>query len=113
MSNRRKELIKEYKERKPVGGVYKITNTVSGKYVIDQTANIQSARNQFEFSQKLGSPMLMQLKKDWAEFGGQAFTLEVLEEVEQRADQTQVDFLEELKTLKQLHQANFDASKAY
>ena len=113
MSNRRKELIKEYKDRKPVGGVYKITNEVSGKYIIDHTANIQSARNHFQFAQKMGSPMHLQLQKDWAELGGQAFKLEVLEEVEQRADQTQAQFMEELKTLEQLHRANFDAAKAY
>lgn len=113
MSNRRKELMREYKERKPVGGVYKITNTVSGRYIIDHTANIQSARNHFQFAQKMGSPMHLELKKDWAEHGGQAFTLDVLEEVEQRADQTPAAFLDELKTLEQLHRANYDASQSY
>lgn len=110
---RRKELLREYKERKPVGGVYRIVNEASGKYVIDHTANIKSIQNHFQFAQKMGSPMHMKLKNDWTEQGGQAFKLEILEEVEQRDDQNQAQFLDELKTLEQLYRANFDSSKEY
>ena len=113
MANRRKELLKEYKERKAVGGVYRIVNEASGKYVIDHSANIKSIQNHFQFAQKMGGPMHMKLKKDWEEQGGQTFKLEILEEVEQRDDQTPAQFLEELKTLEGLYRANFEASKEY
>ena len=111
--NRKKELLREYKERKPVGGVYRIVNEASGKYVIDRTANLKSIQNRFEFSQKMGSPTHLQLKKDWDAQGGQAFKLEILEEVEQREDQGQAQFMDELKTLEQLYRANFDPAKEY
>jgi hypothetical protein len=41
--NRRKEIINEYKKRKLCGGVYTITNTLSGKYLIGHTANPNTA----------------------------------------------------------------------
>lgn len=111
--NRRKELSREYKERKLQGGVYKINNTVNGNYLIDTTTNLKGKQNQFEFALKTGSVYRPELRKDWEELGAQAFSLEILEEVEQREDQTEAQFMEELKTLQQLWLANFDASKKY
>ncbi len=42
--NRRKEIINEYKERKSCGGVYTITNTLNGKYLIGYAANLKSVQ---------------------------------------------------------------------
>jgi hypothetical protein len=41
------------------------------------------------------------------------FTLEVLEELEQKPDQSQAEFINDLKTLEQLCRANLDESKEY
>jgi hypothetical protein len=111
--NRRKELIKEYKERKPLGGVYRLVNEKNERYIIDHTANIRSIQNRFEFALKNGSLLDYKMKKDWDAQGGQHFKLEILEEVEQREDQTPAQFLDELKTLEQLYRANFDPAKEY
>ena len=51
--------------------------------------------------------------KDCDELGAQAFTLEVLEELEQKPEQSQAEFMDDLKTLEQLWRANLDASKEY
>lgn len=111
--NRKKEIIKEYKERKLQGGVYKITNTVNGKYLINHSANLNSVKNQFQFAVKTGSTVDPRLRKDWEECGAQAFSLEILEELEQRPEQSQAEFMDELKTLEQMLRANFDSSKSY
>jgi hypothetical protein len=111
--NRRKEVINEYKERKLHGGVYKITNTLSGKYLIGYAANLKSVENRFQFAITTGSPLHPKLKKDWEELGAQAFTLEILEELKQRSNQSQAEFLEELETLEQLWRAILDVSKEY
>lgn len=111
--NRRKEIINQYKERKLHGGVYTITNTLSGKYLIGYAANLESVQNRFQFAMTTGSAFHPKLKKDWKELGAQAFTLEVLEELEQKTDQSQDEFLDELKTLEQLWRVNLDVSKAY
>src|SRR5258708_30692542 len=111
--NRRKEIINEYKERKLYGGVYTITNTLNGKYLIGHAANLKSVQNHFQFAITTGSTVHPKLQKDWEELGLQAFTLEVLEELKQRPDQSQAEFMEELKILEQLWRANLDASKEY
>ena len=46
-------------------------------------------------------------------FQRESLSLDVLEELEQAPDQSQADFLEDLKTLEQLWRANLDPSKAY
>ena len=112
MSNR-KELIKEYKNRKLCGGVYTITNTLNGKYLIGHAANLQSVRNRFQFAITTGSTIHPKMQKDWQESGAQAFTLTVLEELEQKPAQSQAEFMDDLQTLEQLWRANLDASKEY
>jgi hypothetical protein len=44
---RKKEIINEYKQRKTTGGVYKITNTVNGKYILKAEVDLQSFQNRF------------------------------------------------------------------
>lgn len=111
--NRRKEIINEYKERKLYGGVYIVTNTLSGKYLIDHTANLPSIRNRFQFALTTGMAFHPRLKQDWRELGGQSFTLEVLEELEQRPDQSQTAFMDTLQTHEKTWRATLDPSKAY
>jgi hypothetical protein len=111
--NRRKEINDEYKARRLCGGVYTITNTVNGKYHIGYAANLKSIQNRFQFAITTGSTVHPKLQKDWEEFGASVFTFEVLEELEQKLDQSQSEFMEDLKTLEQLCRANLDESKEY
>jgi len=111
--NRKKELLNEYKERTPRGGVYTITNIVSGMYLISHAANLKSVQNHFQFAVTTGSTVHPRLQKDWQELGARAFTLAILEELEQRPEQSPAEFMDDLKTLEQLWRANLDAAKAY
>lgn len=111
--NRRKELTNEYKERKLLGGVYTITNTVNGKYLISHAANLKSVQNHFQFAVSTGSTVHPRMKQDWQELGAQAFQLEIREELEQKPGQSSAEFMEDLKTLEQLWRANLDAAKEY
>jgi len=111
--NRRKEINNKYKARKLYGGVYIITNTVNGNYLIGYAANLKSIQNRFQFAITTGSTVHPKLQKDWEEFGAQVFRLEVLEELEQKPDQSQAEFIDDLKTLEQLCRANLDESKEY
>lgn len=109
----RREISKQYKERKLHGGVYTITNTVNGKYLLDHAADLASLRNRFQFSVTTGSTVHPKLRQDWEALGAKAFTLDVLEELEQRPDQTRASFMDDLKTLEQLASANLDPAKKY
>ena len=111
--NRRKEINDEYKARKLYGGVYTITNTLSGNYLISYAANLKSIQNRFQFAITSGSTVHPKLQKDWEKFGAQVFKLEVLEELEQKPGQSQAEFMEDLKTLEQLCRANLDESMEY
>jgi len=108
--NRRKEIINAYKQRQLSGGIYMITNTLNGKYLIGHAANLKSVHNHFQFAVTTGSAIHPKLQRDWDELGAQAFRLE---ELEQKSGQSQAEFLDDLKELEQLWRANLDASKAY
>ncbi len=112
MSNRR-ELSKAYKERQRRGGVYTITNTASGKYLLGYAADLASVRNHFAFAVATGSAVHPKLRDDWRELGPEPFKLNVLEELEQKPDQTEAEFLDDLRTLEQLWRTQLDATKQY
>jgi hypothetical protein len=111
--NRRKEINNEYKARRLNGGVYTITNKVNGKYLIGYAANLKGVQNRFQFAITSGSTVHPKLQKDWEEYGAQAFKFEVLEVLEQKPDQSQDEFIDDLKTLEQLCRINLDESKEY
>jgi hypothetical protein len=109
----RREISKEYKERKLHGGVYTITNTVNGKYLIGHASDLASVRNRFQFAVTTGSTVDPRVRDDWAELGAKAFVLDVVGELDQRPGQSQAEFTADLETLEQLCRASLDASKEY
>ncbi len=111
--NKRKEINNEYKARRLNGGVYTITNTVNGKYVVGYAADMKSIQNRFQFAATSGSAVHPKLQADWNEYGSQAFIFKVLAELEQKPEQSQAEFMDELKTLEQLCRADLDGSKEY
>jgi hypothetical protein len=104
---------REYKERRLAGGVYTITNSRTGRYLIGHAVNLASVRNHFRFAVTTGSAIHPRLRGDWATSGPSAFTLEVLEELEQGPEQSQSAFMADLETLEQLWRAKLDPSKEY
>lgn len=111
--DRRREISKAYKDRRLRGCVYTITNTQNGRYLIGHAADVTSMRNRFQFAITTGSAVDPRLRQDWDAFGPAAFRLDVLEELEQGSEQSQADFLDDLKMLEQLRRADLDVSKAY
>lgn len=109
----KRDATRAYKERKLVGGVYTITNTVNDKYILGHTANLESVRNRFQFAVTTGSTVDPRVRSDWAEFGARAFRLDVLEELEQRPDQSQAEFMADLQALEQIVGATLDPALAY
>ncbi len=112
-SERKKELTLEYKSRIISGGVYKITNTANGWYWLKADLNIQGQKNRFKFSKKTDSCVQLRLKKDWDQYGTQAFTFEILEEIEMKDTQTLKEFKDDLLVLEEMWAERFDAEKSY
>jgi len=109
----RKTLTDEYKQRKVLGGIFRITNTMNGKYYLGFAPVLQAKQNSFNFMISTGSCMYYELKQDWAEFGSDAFKFEILEEIEKKKDQTPGDFNEDLITLHGFWKEKLDASRRY
>ena len=111
--DKRKTLINEYKQGKIVGGIYRVTNTRNGMYLLDYAANLQAKQNSFNFMVSSGSCLDYRLKKDLAEFGCRCFVFEILEALEKKPEQAQDEFMDDLKMLGQLWSEKLDPSKRY
>jgi hypothetical protein len=111
--DKRKTLINEYKQRKVIGGIYRVTNTRNGMYLLDYAPNLQAKRNAFDFMVSSGSCLDYRLQKDWTAFGGKAFIFEILETLEKKNEQTQDEFIDDLKMLEQLWIKKLDSSMRY
>jgi hypothetical protein len=109
----RKSLINEYKQRKIIGGIYKITNTSNQRYLLDYSANIQATQNSFDFMVTAGYCSIYKLKQDFQSFGPKAFTFEVIETLEKKKEQTQQEFEDDLSVLKQIWSDKLDSAKRY
>jgi len=101
------------KERKDIGGICAIRNTVNGKTLILPVNNLHAYKNRFGFAQATGSCVDDKLLQDWDIFGANSFDLEILEELEKMEDQTPKDFRDDLKTLKEIWLEKFDSDKLY
>jgi hypothetical protein len=109
----RREISKAYKERRIIGGVYRITNTQTGRYLQEYAVDVASLRNRFAFALATGSAVDPRLRADWDRYGPTAFNLEVLDELEKPPEQSQADFVADLQTLEQLRRAGLAPADEY
>lgn len=112
-SVKKKEIVSEYKQRKVTGGVYKITNSGSGRYMIKGEVDLQSFQNRFDFMQKTKVCINPKMQKDFNEFGPESFSLEFLEGVEQKEEESRMGFKDRLKRLEEVWKDKFDPEKSY
>jgi hypothetical protein len=102
MSDRKKELKAQYKERKVIGGVFVIMNIATEKLLLDSTTDLQGSKNRFAFALQTGNCTDLKLQGDWARQGASAFVLEVLEELAKTETQTETEFSADIKCPKEM-----------
>lgn len=78
----RKALIREYKERRPVMGVFQVRNLVSGKVLIGSSTDVPAMLNRQQAQLRLGMHPNQELQIDWQTLGPEAFAFEVLDTLE-------------------------------
>jgi len=110
---KKKALISAYKERKQIGGVFVIKNTVTGQMLLMSTLDLQGAKNSFHFAQKVGGCFHMKLQEVWKEFGGEAFIMEVLEELKKQETQTNKEFRQDMDLLEEMWLEKLDSATLY
>lgn len=100
---KRKELVDSYTSRKKIGAVVAVCCKGSGKRLIISVPDLKGYENRFSFSKQINTPVHEKLRKDWIAFGAGSFTLDVLETLEKKEDQTDRDFGECLRILLEIH----------
>jgi hypothetical protein len=111
--DRKREIVNEYKQRKTKGGVYKVTNTANGRYMLKAEVDLQSFQNRFDFAQRMKGCLHPKMQKDHKEYGSEVFELEFLEEVEKKEDESDMGFRDRLKRMEEAWAEKFDKEKAY
>lgn len=109
----KKELLAAYKNRKVIGGICAIQNTVSGKMLIAAVNDLQGYKNRFEFAHISAGCIDLKLKSDWDQYGKDAFAFMILEELEKKDTQTDKEFSEDVKVLKEMWLEKLDPAKLY
>ena len=100
-SERKKELIREYKLRPKPAGIFQIKNTVNGKLLLGSSKNLDGVLNKHQFALSIGTHRNMALQRDWKEYGERAFVFEILDKVKVKEEpgfnlDNELLFLEEL-----------------
>ena len=97
---RRKELKQHYQEIAIVAGVYQIKNNVNGKMFVESTRNLKTI-NGVKFTLRNNTHFNRALQADWNEFGGEAFSIEILETLKIEKSDPSFNEKEALKDLEQ------------
>ena len=98
----KKEIKKDYQQKKTIGGIYAIQNTKTNKWFIKESYNIVASKNLFDFSKKINDCPEQKLKQDWLQYGSDCFHFEVLKKLEKGEEQTRKAFGEDIKELLQI-----------
>ena len=101
-TQRQKELLAQYKEKRVVGGICSVLCIANGKKLLLPAADPESQRSRFRFAVSTSTPLLPAMAADWQVHGPGSFTFEMLEELEKGPSQTDQEFLADLKALSQL-----------
>jgi hypothetical protein len=75
--------------------------------------DMPGSENRFRFAQSTGGCVHPKLRQDWDAYGGKAFVFEVLEMLEQKENQTDAAFGQEIADLQQMLISEADAQKVY
>ena len=97
----KKDIKKEYRERKKTAGVFQVRNTSNGKVLLGSSLNLAGPLNAHRFLLEIGRHLNAALQKDWDEYGPDSFVFEILEVVEVK-DDPNFNLSDELTLLEQI-----------
>lgn len=80
----RREAIRDYKEKKPLAGVYAIRCAPTGEVWVAAAPNVEPQEQRHFFGLRTGGHPNKPLQAAWAKHGAEAFTFEILEALEDK-----------------------------
>jgi len=95
----KKDLRERYKSRAVIGGIFCIKCRATDKFWLKATTDMQSAKNRFAFNVNMNSCPETSMLKEWKQYGMDAFSFEVLEEIKKKETQTDCEFSDDVDTL--------------
>ena len=110
---RRKEIVAEYKLKRPTGGVYRLYNSVNGKSLIKGEVNLEAFQNRIRFSMQMNSCPMLKLTEDWKRYGKEAFHLEILEATEAGELESTKAFQDRLRKMEEVWKERFEQEGLY
>ena len=102
MTNRRKELLEQFKQMKPDMGIFRIRLKDSNKCFIETSHHLKGIMNRTRFQLDAGSHPNKELQQAWKAYGPDRFDIEVLELLPYAKDESKIDYTEELAILKHI-----------
>lgn len=98
--DRKKELKAIYKELKPDMGIYMYQCNSTGKAYIGASQRLKAIMNRINFQLGMGSFLNKALQNDWNQYGGENFTIKILDTLEyDKNDEGKKDYSEDLAVL--------------
>lgn len=97
----KKEIKREYKERRKPAGVFQVRNKANGKVLLGSSLNLEGPLNSHKFMLTTGSHRNEALQKEWDEYGASQFVFEILEVVKVK-DDPNFNLSDELTLLEQI-----------
>lgn len=103
MEYNKKDIKDKFKNRTSIGGVYKLSCSGDSKVWLRSTTNLQGVKNRFEFAMKTNLCPEPCMSESWKVYGAQAFSFELLEEIQKGEAQTDKAFAQDVNTLLELY----------
>lgn len=101
MLKSRKEINREYTERRKPAGIFQIKNIANGKLLLGSSLNLEGPLNGHKFMLTIGTHRNKTLQQEWNEYGPDQFVFEILEVVQVR-DDPNFNLEDELTLLEQI-----------
>lgn len=105
----RRDAIREYKERTPRRGVFALRCAPTGDVWVSASPNLDKQQNSTWFGLRLGSHPNRALQAAWKAHGEDAFTYEILEELDADADTSAYAVRADLQALEEKWRAQLGA----
>lgn len=101
-ADKRKQLINDYKCKLNIGAVYALECKGNNRRWIKSTTDIQGIKNRFQFSMSMKGCPDPATRAECEKYGWDSITLVVLEELEMKEGQTDKEFADDIKALKEM-----------